>query len=247
MRRRLKRVDRLAYELCGITELAHDGQLVRLDARDVHEITDDPAHLATEPLDAVRIADDLRDRRVRRRELVDEVGAERDPSEQRPQVVAHHGHEVLAGGQRLIGTRALELEPQVGILALVREQTDERELPPPARGHGVLIRLAALRHDHGVLVGALLLERIRGLRDHAVLGELAVLALARVAQHRVRLLPRLRDQIVASRFDRAERPRELSVGLAALGAEALIRRMTLGRLPFVVRHAPRTLHDLEDS
>lgn len=80
MRRRLKRVDRLAYELCGIAELAHDGQLVRLDARDVHEITDDPAHLATEPLDAVRIADDLRDRRVRRRELVHEVGALRAPA-----------------------------------------------------------------------------------------------------------------------------------------------------------------------
>src|ERR1044071_8261707 len=110
MRGRLEGLDRVMCELARIAGLGLHGELAGLDARDIHQVTDEAVHLAAAAADGLGVAHGVGDWRVRHRELLHEVRGEHDATQQAAEIVTYHRHEVLTGAQHRVGTHALELE-----------------------------------------------------------------------------------------------------------------------------------------
>ena len=153
--------------------------------------------------------------------------------------MADHGQEIVSRGLRFIGPRPFDLQSDVGILPLERQQARQGQLPCPALLPDSRILSTAVRRQRRILPGALFAQTPRRLPGDSLIGKLLVLPLSRVAEHGIGHLTRARDARVRILFDGVLMCGELCIGLAALGPKTLVRGVALRRCLLVfVDHPP---------
>ena len=204
--------------------LGHDERTARLDRRHVDQVPDEPVHPRARPLDhlcaCVHLAPFLRGAF-----LCQHLGRQRDPLQDRSQVVGDHRKKGIARIDRFVGAGALRQEIEVGLVPLQPEELGQGFAAGEALASQIPVLRRPSRDDGSVLARTLRLQRRVGSR----ILQLVVRGLSRCLQDGIGLRSRSADDLVGVLGDRRASTLQLTVGPAALHDEALVGRFPVGR------------------